>query len=27
MRGVNLMGGACIQCHAQASSSDYVFTK
>jgi hypothetical protein len=27
MRGANLMGGACVSCHAQASSSDYVFTK
>jgi hypothetical protein len=27
LRGADLMGGACISCHAQASNKDYVFSK
>jgi hypothetical protein len=27
MRGADLMGGMCLQCHTQASSKDYVFSK
>lgn len=27
LRGANLMNGACISCHAQASNKDYVFSK
>ena len=27
MRGADLMGGMCIQCHSQASNKDYVFSK
>lgn len=27
MRGADLMGGMCIQCHSQASSKDFVFSK
>ena len=27
MRGADLMGGMCVACHTQASSSDYIFSK
>ena len=27
LRGANLMGGMCVSCHAQASGSDYIFSK